>query len=406
MTLLSDYTAGTVSSSGLVITGTGTAWQTAQFREGDEFIAGGWRMLVQSVDSETQITLRANSGVQGSALSGASYRLRYMSDGSRASAQARQLIDMLSGTGTLEGLAGLTTAADKMPYFTGPGGAAALADLTPFARTLLDDTNAAAARATLSVRERLTANRVYYVRPDGNNANTGLTDSAGGAFATIQHAINVVASLDLSIYNVEIVVRAGTYSAGFTFDGQWVGSGQVQLTGDIANPANVLITATSAHLFQVTSRAKIYIRGFKMVTTTSGNHVRASSGYIVINGNMEYGQSGFYQIEATQGGFVEITADYTISGNAGISHMAVQGPSGMRSVSRTVTLVGTPNWASAYAEVTGGAYLEAHANTFVGAATGVRYRVSRNGSIRASGLADYFPGNAAGVATSGGQYGA
>lgn len=142
MALLSDYTAGTVSSSGLVITGTGTAWQTAQFREGDEFIADGWRMLVQSVDSETQLTLRANSGVQGSALSGASYRLRYMSDGSRSSAQARQLIDMLSGTGTLEGLAGLTTAANKMPYFTGPGGAAALTDLTEFGRALASLTGA------------------------------------------------------------------------------------------------------------------------------------------------------------------------------------------------------------------------------------------------------------------------
>ena len=158
MALLSDYTAGTVSSSGLVITGTGTAWQTAQFREGDEFIAGGWRMLVQSVDSETQITLRANSGVQGAALSGAPYRLRYMSDGSRSSAQARQLIDMLSGTGTLEGLAGLTTAANKMPYFTGPGGAAALTDLTAFGRSLLDDADAAAARATLGLGTAATRN--------------------------------------------------------------------------------------------------------------------------------------------------------------------------------------------------------------------------------------------------------
>lgn len=152
MALLSDYTAGTVSSSGLVITGTGTAWQTARFQEGDIFIAAGYWAVVASVDSETQVTLEDWAGP---ALTNAPYRLRYMSDGSRASAQARQLIDMLSGTGTLEGLAGLTTAANKMPYFTGPGGAAALTDLTAFARTLLDDADAASMRATLDAQQNL-----------------------------------------------------------------------------------------------------------------------------------------------------------------------------------------------------------------------------------------------------------
>lgn len=202
MALLSDYTAGTVSSSGLVITGTGTAWQTAQFREGDEFIAGGWRMLVQSVDSETQLTLRANSGVQGAALSGAPYRLRYMSDGSRASAQARQLIDLLGGSGNLEALAGLVGESGKVPVFTGAGtmdltepgtpdpngnlealaglvsapdvlayftgaGTAALTDLTPFARTLLDDADGPAMYATLGqipnaqVRNDLTPDKAF-----------------------------------------------------------------------------------------------------------------------------------------------------------------------------------------------------------------------------------------------------
>lgn len=184
MALLSDYTAGTVASSGNVITGTGTAWAVAEFREGDIFTADGWNVIIASVDSDTQLTVDPNRGVVGAALSGAEYGLRYMSDGSRASAQARQLIDMLGGSGNLEALGGLVGVAGKIPMFTGPGtmaltdpgnpdpngnlaaiggltsapdmlpfftgaGAAGITGFTAFARTLLDDANASEFWGTL-----------------------------------------------------------------------------------------------------------------------------------------------------------------------------------------------------------------------------------------------------------------
>jgi hypothetical protein len=73
----------------------------------------------------------------------------------------------------LTALAGLTSAADRLPYFTGSG-TAALATFTAFGRSLVDDADATAGRATLGLGTIATQNANSVTITGGSL--TGITD--------------------------------------------------------------------------------------------------------------------------------------------------------------------------------------------------------------------------------------
>jgi hypothetical protein len=343
MPVPTDITAGTIAISGTTVTGVGTNFVASDIRQGDIFIwveggAGRQVPIVATVDSPTSITL-AEPWTGAAIPDGSRYRLRYQWDSSRVSAQSRQLINLLDN-GKLQGLAGLAGGVDQLPYFNGLN-SFAQTPLTAFARTLLDDTTAIAARATLGVREVLTGDRTYYVRLDGSNANTGLVNSAGGAFLTQQYAINVVAALDRSIYNVTIQLGAGTFTSGGAFTGMGPGSGYVQISGSGMALTTIAVTAGNCLLASNTRRLRIT----NMRLETSGGTascIRLDRGSeLELCQNVDFGPATFSHLTVIGGSLASLGGPYTISGSAP-RHIGVSQGGGYVVFYAAVTLTGTP----------------------------------------------------------------
>jgi hypothetical protein len=382
----------------------------------------------------------------------------------------------------LSAIAGLSSAADKVPYFTGVG-TAALATLTAFARTLLDDADADAGRITLGlgaiallnsiatanldnnavtdaklrdsaalsvigrsanssgdpadiaaasnnqflgrrgdvvgfytlnatdlsiVREKLTAARTYYVRTDGSDSNTGLTNTAGGAFLTIQKAIDVVQALDLGGFTATIQVGNGTYTGSNTLKNLFGGSCIIQ--GDTTTPSNVLISPTSGPCFTTGLNQAVInyrLQGFKLQTNSAGSHcIYTDLAAQIQLGKLDFGAANAGNeghLFVITGSKVTFLDNYTISGDA-FYHWYCLDQGLVQCISKTITLSGTRAF-NTFAVAIRNSTIWVASNTFSGSATGQRYNVQTCSVIETGAAgANYLPGNTAGSATLNGIY--
>jgi hypothetical protein len=135
---------------------------------------------------------------------------------------------------------------------------------------VIDRSTGAVAMPLTPKREVLTANRTYYIRADGSDSNTGLADTSGGAFLTIQKAINVIAgTLDIAGFSVTIQVADGTYTGPSTLKNVlgYSSPGCLVIQGNSTTPANVLISTTGATCFTADNTPVAWdIKDLKMQT--------------------------------------------------------------------------------------------------------------------------------------------
>jgi hypothetical protein len=307
----------------------------------------------------------------------------------------------------------LTNKTLTSPVINGATGSAA-SSFTATTQSARDNSTKLATTAYVdaAAREKLTANRTYYVRTDGSDTNNGLANTSGGAFLTVQKAVDATASLDIAGFTVTIQIADGTYANGTALKNVtgFAAPGNLVIQGNNTTPANVLISTTAAntHGFIADSLSSVWdIKDMKIQTSTAtSNALVAQGGAALRYGNIDFGSCNGIQIQAFgPGSTITCLSNYAISGSAAAHYQSYYGAQ-IIAPSKTITITGTINmgfWADMRVLGSGQLFSQTFAGTYT--VTGTRYRSSENAVIFVNGAgATYFPGNVNGTPATGGLY--
>ena len=262
------------------------------------------------------------------------------------------------------------------------------------------------------VREKLNADRTYYVNVSTGNDTTG-DGSSGAPWQTLQSALfRTARAIDLNGYTLKLELADGTYvgttiGSDVTHPG-FQGGGNVWIHGNDTTPTNVLINGSvfeaigtgalnDANVFvsdcklQSTSTNVVVVQGSILLLGRPGGGGRVILGRSAASWAFLMTAYGNGRIQDNSDSGIEIDVDTTTTPIAGIANVYEGGNiiMGIRSIA------GTPAWSNAgfLADSSGSIYVWG----VTGAATGIKYKINNNGSIQTSSTPDILPGSIAGI---------
>ncbi|UFW82881.1 hypothetical protein BjapCC829_23110 [Bradyrhizobium barranii] len=255
------------------------------------------------------------------------------------------------------------------------------------------------AQSNIGVRKVLTANATYEVNGStGNDANDGLT--TGTAFATPQKAMDVIAALDCSTFDVMVNVANSTYGALVLKS--YLGSGAVTFQGNNATPSNVVISNSSGVAISTTAVGGRFTISGARVQSSVAQDVAVSSATSVTLQNMEYnGSSANFRIYANSGGLLTCAGanHKVLTGGIGL-FLVGDGAAKLTTSSSTFTFGANVTYSGATFTARRFGYCECPSMTFTlggFTVTGQRHALAQCSGTAGAGVATFFPGTVGGT---------